>query len=60
MNLNPEEVIKYSDLKENLAQNFGNDRKSYTKAKETYIEKIIDKAFKQFNIKRKGEDYDMR
>lgn len=59
MNLNPEEVIKYSDLKESLAQKFYDDRKSYTKAKETYIEEIIDKAFKQFDVKRKGENYDM-
>ena len=42
-----------------FAQNFGNDRKSYTKAKETYIEKIIDKAFKQFNVKPIGEKYFM-
>lgn len=57
MNLNPDEVIKYSDLKEELAQNFVYDRKGYTKAKETYIEKIIDKAFEQFNVKPVGEKY---
>ena len=33
--------------------------KSYTKAKEAYIEKIIDKAFKTFNVKPKGENYIM-
>lgn len=59
MNLNPEEVIKYSNLKEELAQKFCNDRKSYTKAKETYIEQIIDKALKKFNLKPKGTDYIM-
>ena len=59
MNLNPEEVIKYSKLKEKLAQKFCSDRKSYTKAKETYIEKIIDKAFKQFDVRPKGTDYIM-
>ena len=59
MVLHPDEVIKYSDLKENLAQKFCDDRKSYTKAKETYIEQIIDKAFKQFNEIPKGESYRM-
>ncbi len=59
MNLNPEELIEYSDLKEKLAQKFYNDRKSYTKAKEAYIEKIIDKAFKKFNVKPVGEKYTM-
>ena len=59
MNLDSDEVIKYSDLKENLAQKFCDDRKSYTKAKETYIEKIIDKAFKKFDVKPKGENYIM-
>ena len=59
MNLNPEEVIRYSELKESLARKFCNDRKSYTKAKENYIEKIIDKALKQFDLKPKGEKYNM-
>ena len=59
MNFNPEEVTKYSELKENLAQKFCDDRKSYTKAKEAYIEKIIDKAFKKFDVKPKGENYIM-
>lgn len=59
MNLNPEEVMKYSNLKENLAQKFCDNRKGYTKAKETYIEKIIDKAFKLFNVKPVSENYSM-
>ena len=59
MNLNPEEVRKYSDLKETLAKKFYNDRKSYTKAKEGYIEKIIDNAFKYFGLKPNGENYNM-
>lgn len=57
MNLNPEEVIKYSDLKENLAQKFCDDRKNYTKTKETYIKKIIKEALKKFNLTPKGENY---
>jgi GrpB-like predicted nucleotidyltransferase (UPF0157 family) len=57
MKLHPEEVVKYSDLKENLAQKFCDDRKGYTQAKDVYIEQIIDKAFKYFDVKRKGEDY---
>ncbi len=56
MNLNPQEVNKYSNLKEILAQKFYNDRKSYTKAKETYIKKIIEKALKQFSLQPKGAD----
>lgn len=56
MNLNPQETNKYSKLKENLAQKFYNDRKSYTKSKETYIEKIIDKALKRINLKSKSTD----
>lgn len=57
MNLNPEEVKKYSELKESLAKKFYNYRKSYTKAKEKYIEKIISKAFTYFGLKPNGEDY---
>lgn len=56
MNLNLQEANKYSNLKENLAQKFYNDRKSYTKSKETYIEKIIDKALKQINLQSKNTD----
>ena len=56
MNLNPQEANKYSKLKENLSQKFYNDRKSYTKSKETYIEKIIDKALKQINLQSKSTD----
>lgn len=59
MNINLKETIIYSNLKENLAQKFYNDRKSYTKAKEKYIEKIIQKALKKFNLAPKGKDYTM-
>lgn len=43
MNTEPEKVIEYSNLKENLAQEFFNDRKSYTKSKEDYIQNIIER-----------------
>ena len=59
MNLNSNEVIKYSNLKEILAQKFFDNRKSYTKAKEIYIRKIIDQAFIEFKIAPNGEDYIM-
>ncbi len=57
MNLNSIEVVKYSNLKEILSQKFYNDRKCYTKAKETYIQKTIDKALKHFNLLTKDSDY---
>ena len=59
MNINYKKVIEYSNLKEKLAQKFYNDRKNYTKAKETYIEETIENALKQFDLKPNGEDYIM-
>ena len=59
MNLNPGEVSNYSLLKESLVKKFANDRKSYTKAKEKYIEKIINKALRYFHLEPKGENYKM-
>lgn len=59
MNLNLEKITEYSNLKQILAQKFCSDRKSYTKAKETYIAKTIDEALKKFNVKPKGTDYIM-
>ena len=43
MNTEPEKVIEYSNLKENLAQEFFNDRKSCTKSNEDYIQNIIER-----------------
>ncbi len=59
MNTEPEKVIEYSNLKENLAQEFFNDRKSYTKSKEDYIQNIIEKALEKFKLQAKGENYIM-
>lgn len=57
MSLNFGEVVKYSNLKKDLLQKFYNDRKGYTKTKETYIKKIIEEALKKFGLEPKGEDY---
>ena len=56
MNLNSGEVVRYSNLKNFLAQKFYNDRKSYTKSKEIYIKKIIEKALEKFGLEPKVED----
>ena len=59
MNCNSQEVARYSNLKSYLSEKYSYDRKTYTKSKETYIKKIIDKAFVRFNLTPKGEDYIM-
>lgn len=59
MNINKKEIIEYSILKEKLSKIFYNDRKRYTKAKETYIEKVIEKALQKFKLEPKGESYNM-
>jgi len=41
LNTHPNESLKYKSLKERLALDFKNDRKSYTLSKGKYIEKVI-------------------
>lgn len=59
MNINPDKVTEYSNLKEDLFQKFYDDRKGYTRAKEQYIGKIIEEALKEFGLEPKGDNYTM-
>lgn len=57
MNLHPEKVKEYSKLKKELELEYRNDRESYIKKKNPYIEKIINEALDEFNLKAIGDDY---
>ena len=41
MNTYPEKAMLYDSHKQRLAQKFSNDRKSYTKSKETMIQQLL-------------------
>ncbi|WP_078552101.1 GrpB family protein [Bacillus alkalicellulosilyticus] len=46
---NSEELIRYHQLKKELAEKYHNDRVAYTKAKEPFIQYIIQKAKEKAN-----------
>lgn len=46
----PKELKEYQNLKENLAQKYHDERKKYTAAKHEFITKILQEAYKIYNL----------
>lgn len=57
LNSHPEKTDEYSALKLELERKFKDNRKEYTNRKAPFITNVIDKALKEWNIKKVGKDY---
>lgn len=57
LNLHPEKVKEYSQIKEQCESEFASNREGYAKKKDPFIEQTISQALKEWNIKPVGEDY---
>ena len=60
MNLHPEKVKEYSDLKKKIEKEYANNRQGYIETKSPFIKEIIDEALKEFNIEPKGKNYTLK
>ena len=51
LNKYPEYVVKYCELKQELARKYANDRKMYTASKSEFINSVIELAKEEYGIK---------
>ncbi len=57
MNMHPEKVKEYSDIKKRIEKEYANNRQGYANIKNPFIEETIKNALKEFGLEPMGEDY---
>ena len=59
LNLHPEKVKEYSDIKKRIEKEFADNRQGYANIKDPFIEETIKLALEEFDLEPVGEDYSL-
>ena len=60
LNTHPEKVAEYSKIKEEIADEYADNRQGYAKIKDPFIEKTIKEALEEWGLEPVGEEYTMQ